>query len=224
MSASTTPARSTEGTSSPLATICVPTSTSASPSANARSSRSCAPLPEAVSLSQRSTRACGGQACHLVSHALRAQSEVADMDAPAPGTASRLHPCPAAVMAAQSSAAARCAVIRKGSGASRAAHHEPAAAARDDAGRTSPVEEEHSLTACRECVLQSLLQQAAEYAAVPLPQLRSHVNDVHLRECGRRAGRLDTGRHRQVPDRALPCAPRGHNVRRRAAQDDDGAR
>ena len=59
MSAMMTPTRVTPGKSWPLATICVPMSTCASPRRKVVSIRTRSSLPRVVSLSMRSTRAAG---------------------------------------------------------------------------------------------------------------------------------------------------------------------
>ena len=55
MSADTTPTSVTDGKWSPLVTICVPTSTSASPDPKLSATRACALAPLTASLSHRAT-------------------------------------------------------------------------------------------------------------------------------------------------------------------------
>ena len=168
----------------------------------------------------------GRDAERLVHKPLRAEPQVADAGAAALGASGGRAPRPAAVMASQAPRAPP--ILRLVVGERRRApgapHRVAAVAAHDRARRAAPVQKQNRLPPRPHRLLQPLPQKAAEDAAVAVAQLLPHIDDVHRGEARGRPGALDARRQREFADGAALGAPRGHDVRRGASENDDGAR
>ena len=177
-SARMAPTRLTRGRSRPLATICVPTRTSASPRAKLSISASWAARSRAASWSHRSTRATEGL-LDLLDDALRADAQVPDARAPAVGTARRLGPATPAVVADHALADG---VVGERRVAAPAAQDVAAVPALHDARRATPVQEEDGLLPALEGAGEGLVEAAAEDAAHAGLELLPHVDDLCFRQ------------------------------------------
>ena len=172
----------------------------------------------------------GQERLDLVDEPLRPEAQEADAVAAAPRTDPRDAVAPVAVVAHQLLSIARAlgralsrGMIRVRRGAAQAAHDVAAGAALDDARRPAAVQEQHRLRAVGQRLAQRVLERAAEDAAVPGHELFAHVHDVDVGQRGHGARALDAVRQPQAGERPALGPVRGAQVRRRAAEDDDGA-